>query len=78
MQIGTTASQLSVGLDEYKETGVKHNEAGIVLGGIFDSASKLFKGDEMLEEPFSKVDYSFLFWLMKRYKRKYVMVTQNR
>lgn len=42
-------------MDEYKETGTKHNEAGVALGGILEGAAKQFKGDEMLEEPLSKV-----------------------
>ena len=58
-------------MDEYKETGTKHNEAGIALGGILEGAAKQFKGDQMLEEPLSKVleiSHLIVFFNLVRYK----------
>ena len=53
-QIGSTVHEIASSLQDYHETGVKHNESGNGLSEVLNQSSQVFKDDDLLNEPFVK------------------------
>ena len=50
---------MASGLHHYHETGTQHQKAGSGLSEVLANAAKVFKSDDVLEEPLAKVRINF-------------------